>query len=166
MICAIPRRGWLLCAVVLALAACARTPHPIDRYLSELRPGALVPLAGLDFPAGTLLCPLTPYQGALSDTTPVASRVNDFLKRKQFVGDEDHWSLVVIAPATRGDDGIEHLIFKRGNYDIVTDRERVVKAAASLPAAFTLHTCVPVEDARLLVTRAGAQRTAISFGTS
>ncbi len=166
MICAMPRRGWLLCAVALALGACARTPHPIDRYLSGLRPDVVVPLAGLNLPVGTLLCPLTPYQGALPGTTPVAARVNDFLKRKQFVGDEDHWSLVVIAPATRGDDGIEHLIFKRGNYDIVTDRERVVKAAASLPAAFTLQTCVPVEDARLLVTRAGAQRTAISFGTS
>lgn len=151
---------------IMALGACAPAPHPLDRQLSQLRPGAIVPVVELGWPAGTLLCPLTPYQSVLPDAAPVAQRVNAFLKRKRFVGDEAHWSLVVVKPGTAGDDGIEHLVFKRGNYDVVTDAERVTKAAALLPAAFTLQACVPVEDARVLVAGGRAQRTSISFGTS
>jgi len=159
---------------LLALGACARQQHPIDRQLSQLRPDAIVPLVGLDWPAGTLLCPMTPYQGALAAGGPVATRVNDYLRRRQFVGDEDHWSLVVVKPATAGDEGIEHLRFRRGNYDVVTEEKRVADAAKAhsqahsqvQSQAFTQQACVPVEHARVLVARDRSQRTFISFGTS
>ncbi len=44
---------------LLALGACAQDRHPIDRQLSHMRPDAVVPLVGLAWPVGTLLCPLT-----------------------------------------------------------------------------------------------------------
>jgi len=151
---------------LLALGACAQDRHPIDRQLSQLRPDAVVPLVGLEWPAGTLLCPLTPYQDRVPDSAFAAARVNDFLKRKQFVGDEGHWSLVVIKPAPAGDDGIEHLIFKRGNYDVVTEEKLVAEAAKAQSRTFTQQACVPVELARVLVTRDQSQRNLVSFGTS
>lgn len=151
---------------LLALGACAQDRHPIDRQLSQMRPDAVVPLMGLEWPAGTLLCPLTPYQDRVPDGALAAARVNDFLKRKQFVGDEGHWSLVVVKPAPAGDDGIEHLIFKRGNYDVVTEEKRVAQAAKAQSQTFTQQACVPVELARVLVTRDQSQRNLVSFGTS
>jgi hypothetical protein len=152
---------------LLALGACGQEQqHPIDRQLSQLRPEAVVPLVGLGWPAGTLVCPMTPYQSTLPDKTPVAKRVNDFLRRRQFVGDEDHWSLVVIKPATTGDDGIEHRIFKRDSYDVVTDGHHVENAAVRLRGSFRQQDCVPVERARVLVTRIRSDRNLIMFGTS
>ncbi len=149
-----------------ALGACAEARHPLDRQLSQLRPVTVAALAGLDWPAGTLLCPLTPYQSELPTSAPEAERVNAFLKRKQFVGDEFHWSLVVVKPAPAGGDGIEQLVFKRGDYDVLTEPQRLKEAAETLPAAFTPQACVAVERARVLVTRAqSTHRTLISFGT-
>lgn len=169
MITAFTRAGSPLSVIVLGLlmlGACAQEQHPLDRQLSQLRPDAVVLLAGLDWPAGTLLCPMTPYQSTLSAEGPVAKRVNGYLKRTQFTGDEDHWSLVVVKPAQAGDDGIEHLRFKRGAYDVVTEPARVAEAVKAQAAAFTLQDCVPVEQARVLVARDRSQRTFISFGTS
>ena len=151
---------------LLVLGACAQDRHPIDRQLSQLRPDAVVPLMGLEWPAGTLLCPLTPYQDRVPDGALAAARVNDFLKRKQFVGDEGHWSLVVVKPALAGDGGIEHLLFKRGNYDVVTEEKRVAEAAKLQSRTFTQQACVPVEQAHVLVIRDRSQRNLVSFGTS
>lgn len=169
--------GGRLAAVVgilalLALGACVRQQHPIERQLSQLagqRPDGVAMLAGSDWPAGTLLCPLSPYQSALpaaTPATPAVLRVNAYLKRTQFAGDEDHWSLVVVKPAPAGDEGIEQLIFRRGDYDVVNEEKRVEAAARTQAQAFRLQTCVPVEDARVLVTRDRSQRAHISFGTS
>ena len=150
----------------LALGACGQSPHPIDQQLSGLRPVTVAPLKGMDWPAGTLLCPMTLYQSELYATAPVAERVNAFLKRKKFVGEEGRWTLIVVEPDTVGDDGIEHLFFKRGNYDVISSAEVLRKTAETVPAAFAPDECVPAERARVLATRSrGIARTLISFGT-
>lgn len=148
-----------------ALCACSEERHPLDRHLAELRPVTVATLSGLDWPAGTMLCPLTNYQDQLPGSEPPADRVNAFLKKKKFVGDEGHWSLVAVKPTPAGDAGIEQLVFQRGDYDVVNEPQRLSDAAETLPATFTLQTCVPVERARVLVTRAqSTHRTLISFG--
>jgi hypothetical protein len=149
-----------------ALGACADERHPLDRHLSQLRPVTVATPAGPDWPAGTLLCPLTLYQSELPASGPAAERVNAFLKRKQFAGDEFHWSLVAVKPDSAADDGIEQLLFKRGDYDVVNEPSILEEIAETLPAAFTPQVCVPVERARVLVARArSTHRTLISFGT-
>lgn len=146
---------------LMTLGACTAAQHPVDRYLSGLRPVTVAPLEGKHWPAGTMLCPLTPYQSSLPASAPAADRVNAYLARKHFLGDENHWSLVVVNAAPAGDDGIEQLVFKRGSYDIVTEPERLVR-----PAGFTLQACVPAGQARVLVTRGqSGGRTLIAFGT-
>ena len=159
-------RSLRVVAMVLlaALGACAEKRHPIDLQLSQLRPVTIAPLTGLDWPAGTMLCPLSPYENSLPATSPEAVRVNAFLERKKFLGDEGFWSLAVVKPNTAGDDSIEHLTFARGKYDVVTSPGMLEQSAEKIPAAFKPQTCVTVEHARVLVTR-GAHRTIVSFGT-
>lgn len=148
-----------------ALGACAPQRHPLDEQLSQLQPVTTAALKELDWPAGTLLCPMTPYQSALPDAAPAAERVNTFLKRRKFLGDEGHWTLVVVKPGTTGDEGIEQLAFKRGKYDVITGAAELRKAAEAVPASFTPLDCVPVERVRVLATRGkGMSRTLISFG--
>ena len=152
--------------LLVALGACANSQHPLDRQLSQLKPIAVVPLVGLEWPTGTLLCPLTPYENALPGASSTAQRVNAFLEKKRFKGDEGHWSLVVVKPALAGEAGIEQLVFKRDKYDVVTSPEWLGKAAESVPATFKLKECVEVQEARILVTRGRtSNRTIISFGT-
>ncbi|MBB3219852.1 hypothetical protein [Pseudoduganella umbonata] len=138
--------------------------HPIDRYISRLPADTVSPLPRFDWPAGTLLCPMTPYQSSLHTGTPVAARVNAFLKRKQFLGDEGHWSLVVVAPSSAGGDGIGHLLFKRGNYDVVVGAEMLARAAPTLPAGFVQQECVPAEHGRVLVVRGKGSLKTVAFG--
>jgi hypothetical protein len=146
---------------LMAASAYANAQHPLERQLAELKPIAVVPLERLEWPAGTLLCPLTPYQSALPGASTTAQRVNTFLENKRFQGDEGHWSLVVVKP-----EEIEQLVFKRDKYDVVTSSAQLRAAAESVPAAFTVKECVEVQEARILVTRAGAShRKLISFGT-
>ncbi|MYM32982.1 hypothetical protein GTP38_01285 [Duganella sp. FT94W] len=152
--------------MITALGACTDAQHPIDQQLSRLKPVVVAPLVSLSWPAGTLLCPLTPYESALPGASPTAQRVNAFLEKKRFSGDEGHWSLVVIKPAPTGEAGIEQLIFKRGSYDIVTSRQRLGETAESVHVTFEVRQCVEVNEARVLVTRGSASaRKLISFGT-
>lgn len=147
------------------LSACSDAQHPLDRQLSQLKPTAIVPLEGLPWPTGTLLCPLTPYQSMLSGDSSTAQRVNAFLAKKQFKGDEAYWSLVVVKPEPAGEAGIEQLVFKQGNYDVVTSVEQFGKSADAVPAAFAPKECVAAQDARVLVTSSGASnRKRIRFG--
>jgi len=149
-----------------ALSACTDAQHPIDLYLSQLRPTTVSPLTGMTWTKGTQLCPLTPYQNSLPPSAQEAKRVNAFLDRKKFLGDENHWSLVVVKADSAGDDGIELLVFKRGDYDIINEPQRLSKLAGQLPTGFTLQVCVPAERARVLATRAAStHRTLIVFGT-
>ncbi|MYN30282.1 hypothetical protein [Duganella levis] len=148
--------------LLVVAGAPAHAQHPLERQLAQLKPIAILPLEGLEWPAGTLLCPLTPYQNALPGASTTAQRVNAFLEKKQFRGDEGHWSLVVVKPAPAG---IEQLLFKRNKYDVVTSPEQLSKAADSVPATFEPKECVEVQEARILVTRSRAShRTLISFG--
>lgn len=151
--------------MLMALGACADAQHPIDQQLSRLKPVVMAPLVSLNWPAGTLLCPLTPYESVLSGTSPTTQRVNAFLEKKRFSGDEGHWSLVVIKPAPAGDAGIEQLVFKRGSYDVVTSGQRLGEIAESVPVTFEIQQCVEVNQARVLVTRGASARKLISFGT-
>ncbi|MYN42914.1 hypothetical protein GTP55_26580 [Duganella sp. FT109W] len=149
--------------LLLVAGAPAHAQHPLERQVAQLKPIAIVPLKELEWPAGTLLCPLTPYQHALPGASTTAQRVNAFLEKQQFRGDEGHWSLVVVKPAPAG---IEQLVFKRHNYDVVTSSEQLSAAADSVPATFEPKECVEVQKARLLVTRGRAShRTLISFGS-
>nr|GEU28358.1 ornithine carbamoyltransferase, chloroplastic [Tanacetum cinerariifolium] len=126
-------------AVMLSLTsviAYAYAQHPLDQQLAQLTPPALVPLQGTGWPAGTLLCPLTPYESAVPGNSKVARRVNAVLEKNRFRGDEGHWSLIVIQPATTGDAGIEQLVFKRRNYDVVRSSSGLRGATTSVPAGF------------------------------
>jgi hypothetical protein len=155
--------AWLL---LIGCCAEVRAQHPIDRQLPPLRPVTITPLTGLAWPAGTLLCPLTPYQSTLPGSTATAQRVNAFLEKKRFLGDESHWSLIVIQPAPVGNAAIEHLIFKRKEYDVVTSIDMLQQTADAIPSAFKLKACMEAQEARVLATRARlSRRTLISFGT-
>jgi hypothetical protein len=151
---------------LMALGACSEERHPFERHLAQLRPDTLAALPDMGWPAGTLLCPLTMYQSQLPSSEPLAERANAFLAQKQFLGDEGHWSLIVVKPAPAGDDSIEQLIFKRADYDVINEPEMLKRDAETVPAGFALKTCVPVERTRVLVTRTlGTQRKLIIFGT-
>jgi hypothetical protein len=156
-------------AVMLSLTsaiAYAYAQHPLDQQLAQLTPPALVPLQGTGWPAGTLLCPLTPYESAVPGNSEVARRVNAVLEKNRFRGDEGHWSLIVVQPATTGDAGIAQLVFKRRNYDVVRSSSGLRGATTSVPAGFMPKVCVEIQEARILATRgATSHRTTISFGT-
>jgi hypothetical protein len=148
--------------LLVAAGPSAYAQHALEQQLAQLKPLAVVPLEGLEWPAGTLLCPLTPYQSSLPDASNTAQRVNAFLEKKRFQGDEGHWSLLVVKPAPAG---IEQLVFKRGKYDVVTSSAQLSKAADFVPTTFEFKECVAVQEVRVLVTRGGAShRTLISFG--
>lgn len=149
-----------------ALCACAQERHPLDLHLSRLQPETVTSLPDMGWPAGTLLCPMTPYQSKLLDSTPAAGRVNAFLKQKQFLGEEGQWALIVVRPEAAGNAGIEQLVFRRGMYDVINDPGLLRRDGAAAPAQFLPQSCVPVERARVLATRPpGSDRTMIVFGT-
>lgn len=148
--------------LLVAAAASAHAQHLLERQLAQLKPISMVPLEGSEWPAGTLLCLLTPYQSSLPGASSTAQRVNAFLQKKRFQGDEGHWSLVVVKPAPAG---IKQLVFKRGKYDVVTSPVQLSTAADPVSATFELKECVAVQQVRVLVSRSGASnRTLISFG--
>jgi hypothetical protein len=149
------------------LCACAEKRHPLDLHLEQLRPGTVSTLPDLGWSSGTLLCPMTAYQSALHGSVPPAERVNAFLARKKFLGEEGRWSLMVVKPATDGDAGIEHLMIKRAkNFDVINEPEMLVRDAGTAPAGFTMKTCVPVEQARILaIPEQRSHRMLIVFGT-
>jgi len=152
---------------LVALGACSDTRHPLDRQLSQMKPVAVALLQGLERPKGTLLCPLSPYQSELSGDSATTQRINAFLRKKHFRGDEAHWSLVVVSPALTEAPVIEHLIFERGNYDVVTSLPQPDEATEPVLAKFQPKECVEIQEARILATHGGAlHRTQIRFGTS
>ena len=154
---------------LMALSACSAQQHPLERHLAQLRPVTIAALPDMGWPAGTVLCPLGLYQSELSDSAPQADRVNAFLKQKQFLGDEGHWSLIVVKPqpAENAGGGIEQLFFKRADYDVINDPQRIGRDVEKVPAGFAPQTCVTVEQARVLVTREQrAHRKLIIFGTA
>ena len=154
----------VLCLTLLC--ACAEQRHPLETCLEQLNPGTVTALPALGWPAGTLLCPMSAYQSELRDTEPPAERVNAFLARKKFLGDESHWSLIVVKPVPAGDAGIEHLIFKHvKNAYVINDPATLARDAAAVPAGFAMQTCVAVEQARVLVVRQQrSNRKLIVFG--
>ena len=151
---------------LMALGACSEERHPFDRHLAQLRPDTVTALPDMGWPAGTLLCPMGLYQSELSDSAPPADRVNAFLKQKQFLGEEGRWSLIVVKPLPQGDAGIEQLFFKRADYDVINDPQRIARDVQTVPAGFAPQDCVTVEQARVLLTREpGSHRKLIIFGT-
>ena len=149
------------------LCACAEKRHPLDLHLDQLRPNTVSALPELGWPAGTLLCPMTVYQSELHGAQPPADSVNAFLARKKFLGEEGRWSLMVVKPATQGDAGIEHLMIRRAKkFDVINEPEMLARDAGAVPAGFAMKTCVPVEQARILVLpEQGSHRKLIVFGT-
>ena len=152
---------------LMALGACSAEKHPFDRHLAQLRPVTVAALPDMGWPPGTMLCPMGIYQSELSDSAPHADRVNAFLKQKKLLGDEGLWSLIVVTPMSEGDAGIEQLLFKRGDYDVINDPQLIARDAETLPAGFAPHACVTVEQARVLVTREQrSHRKLVIFGTN
>ena len=152
--------------VLMVLGACSVEKHPFDRHLAQLRPDTVAALPDMGWPAGTLLCPLTLYQNELPGSAPPADRVNAFLKQKHFLGDEGRWSLIVVKPLPQGDAGIEQLFFKRADYDVINDPQRIARDVQTVPPGFAPQDCVNVEQARVLLTREpGSHRKLIIFGT-
>lgn len=152
---------------LVALGACSKTGNSLDRQLSQIKPVAIVPLRGLQWSEGTLLCPLTPYQNALIGDSDATQLVNTFLKKTNFQADEGHWSLVVVVPAAAGAPRIEHLIFERGKYDVVTSLRQPEGPTELALAKFQPKPCVEIQKALILATHGGASnRTQIRFGTA
>ncbi|KAB0327408.1 hypothetical protein J3P46_18725 [Janthinobacterium lividum] len=152
---------------LIALGACSDEKHPLERHLAQLRPVTVAALPDMGWPAGTMLCPMGVYESGISDSAPHADRVNAFLKHKQFLGDEGLWSLIVLKPMPEGDAGIEQLLFKRADYDVINDPQRIERDAEIVPAGFAPHACVSVEQARVLVTREQrSHRKLVIFGTA
>lgn len=157
----------LVAVFLVALGACSDARHPLDHQLSQIKPVTVVPLRGLERPQGTLLCALTPYQSALSGDSEITRLVNAFLKKKNFQGDEGHWSLVVVGPAAAGVPPIEHLIFKRAQYDVVTSLRRTDGPTELALTNFQPRECVEIQQALILANHGGASnRTQITFGTA
>jgi hypothetical protein len=151
---------------LMALGACSAEKHPFDRHLAQLPPDTVAALPDMGWPAGTLLCPMGLYESELSDSAPHADRVNAFLKQKKFLGEEGRWSLIVVTPMSEGDAGIEQLFFKRADYDVINDPQRIARDGQTVPPGFAPQDCVTVEQARVLVTREpGSHRKLIIFGT-
>ena len=151
---------------LMALGACSEERHPFDRHLAQLRPDTVAALPDMGWPAGTLLCPMGLYQSELSDSAPHADRVNLFLKQKQFLGEEGRWSLIVVKPLPQADAGIEQLFFKRADYELINEPQRIARDVQTVPPGFAPQACVTVERARVLVTREpGSHRKLIIFGT-
>ena len=151
---------------LMVLGACSAEKHPFDRHLAQLRPDTLTALPDMGWPAGTLLCPMGLYESELSDSAPHADRVNAFLKQKKFLGEEGRWSLIVVTPMSEGDAGIEQLFFKRADYDVINDPQRIARDVQTVPPGFAPQACVTVEQARVLLTREpGSHRKLIIFGT-
>ena len=151
---------------LMALGACSAERHPFERHLAQLHPDMVTALPDMGWPAGTLLCPMGLYQSELSDSAPHADRVNLFLKQKQFLGDEGRWSLIVVKPQPQGDAGIVQLFFKRADYDMINDTQRIALDVQTVPPGFAPQDCVTVEQARVLVTREpGSHRKLIILGT-
>lgn len=158
-----PSRAALL--PLLALGACSSSMHPLEAHLDLLQPESITSVAGLDYPAGTLLCPLTPYQNSVAAAAPEAQRINASMGRQRYLGEEGTWSLVIIRPGTTGDDRIEHLLLRRSTFDVINSRESLGKLVEKVPADFEVLDCVPVEHASVLTTRSRvSQRKVISFG--
>ena len=152
---------------LMALGACSAERHALDRHLAQLRPDTVAALPDMGWPPGTLLCPLALYQSELPGSAPSADRVNAFLKQKQFLGDEN-WSLIIVKPqpAENAGAGIAHLFFKRAEYDVINESQRLARDAQTLPAGFAPQVCVSVEQARVLVTREQrSHRKLVIFGT-
>lgn len=148
-----------------ALAACSDAMHPIEAQLALLRPESITPIADLAYPAGTLLCPMTPYQNSVAGSAPQAQRINAFMGRQNYLGDDGIWSLVTVRPGTTGDDGIEHLVFRRSEYDVINAPAELKKLVEKVPANFEVLACVPVQHASVLATRSRAtERKIVSFG--
>ncbi|PKB20859.1 hypothetical protein [Janthinobacterium sp. 64] len=159
------RAGAML--ALMALGACSAEKHPFDRHLAQLRPDTVTALPDMGWPAGTLLCPLGLYESELSESAPHADRVNAFLKEKHFLGEEGLWSLIVVKPMAEGDAGIEQLFFKRGDYDVITEPQRIAQVAGTVSPGFAPQACASVEQARVMVTREpGSQRKLVIFGTA
>ena len=152
---------------LMALGACSEERHPLDRHLGQLRPETVAALPDMGWPPGTLLCSLTMYQSELPGSAPPADRVNAFLKQKQFLGDEGLWSLIVVKPMPEGDAGIEQLLFKRADYDVINEPQMLKRDGGTLATGLVPQTCVSVERARVLVTRPQrSDRTLIVFGAA
>ncbi|MCQ6468521.1 hypothetical protein NPN14_25175, partial [Vibrio parahaemolyticus] len=74
---------------------------------------------------------------------------------------------IVVTPMSEGGAGIEQLLFKRGDYDVINDPQLIARDAETVPAGFAPHDCVAVEQARVLVTREQrSHRKRVIFGTS
>jgi len=150
---------------LLVLGACSNSMHPLEAHLDLLQPESITSIARLDYPAGTLLCPLTPYQNSVAPAAPEAQRINAFMGRQRYLGDDGTWSLVIVRPGTTGDDGIEHLLLRRSKFDVINSPADLGKLVEKVPADFEVLGCVPVEHASVLTTRSRVtQRKIISFG--
>lgn len=91
-----------ICIAALSLQGCfpRRSPQMIERNVFEnsLKVGQVLPLRNLvKIPAGRV-CVLYPYQNRVPEKFTESSRVNDYLRSSKYMGDEGHWSLLIVEP--------------------------------------------------------------------
>ena len=91
-----------ICIAALSLQGCfpRRSPQMIERNVFEnsLKVGQVLPLRSLvKIPAGRV-CVLYPYHDSVPNNFMESARINDYLRSSKYMGDEGHWSLLIVEP--------------------------------------------------------------------
>ena len=86
----------------LSLQGCfpRRSPQMIERNVFEntLKVGQVLPLRKLVNIPASHVCVLCPYQDHVPENFTESSRINDYLRSSKYMGDEGHWSLLIVEP--------------------------------------------------------------------
>lgn len=132
-----------------------------EKLWDAVRPGTVTPLAELLPEVGAAyVCAMGPYEETTRDTTPEGTRINEHLRNIHYQSDEGHWILAIALP-----DRIEVSRFSRSaNLDFDSGGQLLKGGqAAAVPGNFSWASCMPLERAAFLWSRAG-DRTYGTFG--
>lgn len=108
----------------------------IERNVFEntLKVGQVLPLRKLVNIPASRVCVLYPYQDRVPENFTESSRINDYLRSSKYMGDEGHWSLLIVEP-----NKILISRFARYNLDILSSSEDHHVSHTKLPHYFEEH---------------------------
>jgi hypothetical protein len=111
-----------LVIAALSLQGCfsRRSPQMIERVdlvnaLNNLQVGQVLPLRKLVNIPASRVCVLYPYQDRVPENFAESSRINDYLSSLKYMGDEGHWSLLIVET-----NQISISRFARSEFDIMS----------------------------------------------
>ena len=78
-----------------------------------------------------LVCVLYPYANSVSQDTPQAEKINQYLRSINYIGDEDYWSLIFV-----DDVNVSITTFKNSKIPILKKYHLNDKDKVSIPAGF------------------------------